>query len=147
MKLEIDIEPPEGAEFEIKYHLRPIPYYMRVFKPSCLFAGKVHALLCRKWISGRIKGRDLYDHLWFIAHEIPLNLCYLKQLMIQSGHLAEMGTLDHRQTVKLLQAKFKMIDYNQVRKDTSPFIEEPQKLDLWSEEFFSAITTEKLISV
>ena len=147
VKLEIDVGPPNGAEFEVKYHLRPIPYYVRLLKPSYLFAGKVHALLCRKWNSKRVKGRDLYDYLWFVAREIPLNLSYLNQLMIQSGHLPEAAMLDHRQILKLLQAKFNIIDYNQARKETSPFIKEAQKLDLWSEDFFSAITKEKLISV
>lgn len=147
VKLEIDIDPPVGAEFEVKYHIRPIPYYLQLLKPSYLFAGKVHALLCRNWNSGRIKGRDLYDYLWFVARETPLNLGYLKQLMIKSGHLAESARLDHRKALELLQAKFKAIDYNQARRETIPFIEEPQKLDLWSENFFSAVTTEKLISI
>lgn len=147
VKLEIDIFPPQGAEYEIKYHLRPIPYYVRLFKPPYLFAGKVHALLCRQWGSERVKGRDLYDFLWFVTREIPLHIGYLNQLMIQSGHLTESDRLDHRLLLEMLQARFKAIDYGQAKQETIPFVIDPQKLDLWSEDFFAAVTVEKLLSV
>ncbi len=46
IKLEVDTDPPPGAEYDIKYHLVPIPFSVRVFDLPSLFAGKVHALLC-----------------------------------------------------------------------------------------------------
>lgn len=48
IELEIDIDPPPGATFELKHQLMPIPYAVRLYSQSSLFAGKVHAILCRK---------------------------------------------------------------------------------------------------
>jgi hypothetical protein len=38
-----------------------------------LFAGKMHALLCRT-IRTDIKGRDWYDLIWFVKNNIPCDL-------------------------------------------------------------------------
>ncbi|AMR30011.1 hypothetical protein A0256_00565 [Mucilaginibacter sp. PAMC 26640] len=40
-----------------------------------LFAGKMHALLFRKW-GTNVKGRDWYDMEWYIRKGIPLNLAH-----------------------------------------------------------------------
>ena len=40
----------------------------------------------------------------------------------------------------MLQARFEMINYEQAKQDVLPFIADPNKLDLWSEEFFVDIT-------
>ena len=64
IKLEFDTNPPAGAEYEVKYLLMPVPCHVRLFSEPSLFAGKLHALLCRDWKSGRVKGRDLYDYEW-----------------------------------------------------------------------------------
>ena len=60
IKFEIDIDPPAFASFEHKYRLLPAPYEVNMYDMPSLFAGKIHAVLCRAWQS-RIKGRDLYD--------------------------------------------------------------------------------------
>jgi len=59
IKLEVDTDPPGGFETESRYLLQPIPFGLRVYRLPDLFAGKLHAVLCRKWQS-RIKGRDWY---------------------------------------------------------------------------------------
>ena len=50
------------------------------------FAGKMHAVLCRRWKS-RVKGRDWYDLVWYAANHPHLHLSHLEQRMNQSGHL------------------------------------------------------------
>ena len=65
IKLEIDTDPPAGAGFEIGYRLEPIPFSVRLYDRPSLFAGKVHALLCRNW-GQRVKGRD-FDSLHLSA--------------------------------------------------------------------------------
>lgn len=62
IKIEVDTNPPQGFETEIKYHLRPVPFSSRVYTMPDLFAGKMHALLCRGWKT-RVKGRDWYESL------------------------------------------------------------------------------------
>ena len=56
IKFEVDINPPMGATFETKFGLLPSPYQVRLYDMPSLFAGKIHACLCRNWKS-RVKGR------------------------------------------------------------------------------------------
>ncbi len=73
IKLEVDTDPPGGFETETRYLLQPIPFGLRVYRLPDLFAGKLHAVLCRKWQS-RIKGRDWYDLVWYAARHPHVNL-------------------------------------------------------------------------
>lgn len=58
IKFEIDTDPPAYAGFEHRYRLQPTPYEISLYDAPSLFAGKVHAVICRAWQS-RVKGRDL----------------------------------------------------------------------------------------
>ena len=58
IKFEIDINPPEGATYEMQYKLLPSPHEIKLYDKSSLLAGKIHAILCRNW-KNRTKGRDL----------------------------------------------------------------------------------------
>ena len=58
IKFEVDTNPPASASFERRYRLLPVPYEVMLYDMPSLFAGKVHAVICRAWKS-RIKGRDL----------------------------------------------------------------------------------------
>ena len=49
IKLEVDTLPPLGFETENKLLLKPFSFYVHCFTLPCLFAGKLHALLFRKW--------------------------------------------------------------------------------------------------
>lgn len=60
IKLEVDRKPPLGFDTEEKLLLRPFSFYVKCFSLPDLFAGKMHALLFRKW-KQRVKGRDWYD--------------------------------------------------------------------------------------
>ncbi len=145
IKLEIDTNPPAGAEYEVKYLLTPVPCHVRLFSESSLFAGKIHALLCREWKSGRMKGRDLYDYVWYLSRSTPLNIQHLEERMKQTGHLKMEVTLTSEDLKEMLTQKFSSIDYAQAKQDIIPFIKDPRILDLWSAEFFISITKDKLI--
>ncbi|MBC8412886.1 MAG: nucleotidyl transferase AbiEii/AbiGii toxin family protein [Nitrospira sp.] len=147
IKLEIDTNPPAGAEYEIKYLLRPVPCHVRLFSDSSLFAGKIHALLCRNWGGGLIKGRDLYDYVWYISRSTPLSILHLSERMKQTGHLKKNENLNYEDLKKMLEKKFTSIDYAQAKQDIMPFIKDPQILNLWSADFFSTITRDKLIHI
>lgn len=140
IKLEIDTAPPEGADYTVKYSLRPVPYSVLIFSDSSLFAGKLHALLCRIWKGNRMKGRDLYDFVWYIKNDIPLNLNHLKHRMLQTGHLEKHEPFTRSILLEQLQAKFSKIDFNQAKTDISPFIKDPAETDVWSEDFFNSIS-------
>src|SRR5690606_13262330 len=99
--LEVDTDPPsDEATTESSLLLLPAPFSVRTFRLEDLFAGKVHAVLCREW-KGRVKGRDWYDLVWFVAREIPLNLDYLIQRMRQSGRWAIKKKMSREDLLKL----------------------------------------------
>lgn len=143
IKLEVDTEPPPGATFEMKYQLRPVPYSVRLYSPSSLFAGKVHALLCRSWKT-RVKGRDFYDYVWFLSRSIPVNLTHLARRMQQTGHLPADAALTEKDLKNRLRKRFAAVDFNQAKKDVLPFIRNREAVALWSPDFFTTITEDKL---
>lgn len=52
IKFEIDVCPPTHAMFERRYQLRPSPYNIDLYDLPSLFAGKIHAVICRAWKTG-----------------------------------------------------------------------------------------------
>jgi predicted nucleotidyltransferase component of viral defense system len=103
IKLEIDTDPPGGFETEAKTLLQPIPFSVRTYKPPDLFAGKLHAILQRAWQSGRIKGRDYYDFVWYIAQGTPVRLSHLQERLRQTGGWPEDKQLSQTDLVILLK--------------------------------------------
>ena len=140
IKLEVDVMPPSGAEYEVKYSLRPIPYSIRIYSLSSLFAGKLHAVLCRGWESGRMKGRDLYDMVWYISRAIPVNLPHLEKRMKQTGNIENNEALSRAMLLKMLKEKFNSMDFKQAKIDIIPFIKDPAAVAPWSNIFFNSIS-------
>ncbi len=138
IKLEIDTEPPPGATTEMLTRLVPTPHQVRVYDLPSLFAGKLHAVLCRNWKS-RVKGRDFYDLVWYVGRRIPLNLAHLEARMRQSGDWSLEIPLDALGLRKRLEERFASIDFDQAKDDIAPFLKDPRELSLWSESFFMAL--------
>jgi hypothetical protein len=103
-----------------------------------LFAGKLHALLFRKWKS-RVKGRDWYDFVWFTGHHPRLNLRHLEQRMRQTGHWDERSPLTTEAFHALLQQAIDRLDVRQAKEEVRPFLKDPSIVDVWSREFFASL--------
>ena len=88
IKIEVDRKPPMGFTTEMKLLTRPFSFYVRCFDRPSLFAGKMHALLFRKWIN-RVKGRDWYDLEWYIKKGIPLDLNHFANRAKDTGDWKE----------------------------------------------------------
>ncbi len=140
VRLEIDTDPPEGFSTEAKYLLTPSPFSVRTYSPSDLFAGKLHALLCREW-KGRIKGRDWYDFLWFIEQRIPVHLRHLELRLKQTGHLPLKETLNRETLLKLLKKRIHSVNFDQAKEDVITFLKDPRKVEIWSPDFFEAVSS------
>ena len=95
IKLEVDIDPPPGFATEVRYLLRPVPFSVRTFSLPDLFAGKMHAVLCREWKS-RVKGRDWYDLVWFAAYHPELTSRPPRAEDAADGALDGVGAVDGR---------------------------------------------------
>lgn len=139
IKLELDTDPPPGSQYEVKTLLVPIPFSIKIFTKADLFAGKIHAVLCRQWKS-RVKGRDFYDLLWFMGQGIPCRIEYLKEKMIQTGHWGKGDSLDRDVLLQLLHKKFAAIDFEQVKRDVRPFLKDNDEIALWNRDFFLQAT-------
>ena len=139
IKFEIDTTPPEGATFETKFGLLPSPYQVRLYDISSLFAGKIHACLCRNWKT-RVKGRDFYDYVFFLSLGAEVNIAHLKARLVQSQFIDDDFNLTIDNLKELLNERFAAIDFEQAKEDVLPFIKDKSKLNLWSKEFFIEIT-------
>jgi predicted nucleotidyltransferase component of viral defense system len=135
IKLEIDTDPPSGFSTETRYLLRPVPFAVRTFSLPDLFAGKMHAVLCREWKS-RVKGRDWYDLVWFAAYHAELHLSHLEQRMRQTGHWEGATALTATEFRLLLTRRIDLVNIDQIRREVEPFVKDTASLALWSKEFF-----------
>ncbi len=135
IKFEIDVNPPSGATYEEKDKLLPSPHRIKLYDKESLFAGKIHAILCRNW-KARTKGRDLYDFIFFIATNTKVNLELLKNKLVESKYINEKDKFDVEILKKLLTKKFKEISFEDAKEDVKPFIKDATCLNLWSYDFF-----------
>jgi predicted nucleotidyltransferase component of viral defense system len=139
IKFEVDVNPPLYANSEIKFRLLPFPYQVRVYDESSLFAGKIHAVIARSW-KNRIKGRDLYDYVYYLSLETKVNLKHLEARLKQTNTIDENIKLTRDVLIDILEKRFNQIDYDIAKSDVKPFIKDQSSLDLWSREFFNSIT-------
>ena len=139
IKFEVDINPSEYAGFEHKYRLLPSPYEVNLYDMPSLFAGKIHAVLCRAWKS-RIKGRDLYDYVFYLARGSVVNQKHLRARLLQSGFISEDAECTLPELRHMLYEKFDTIDFRQAKQDVEPFIRDTASLSMWNADFFKQIT-------
>jgi predicted nucleotidyltransferase component of viral defense system len=138
IKLEIDTDPPDGFETEAKYLFQPLPFSVNTYKMPYLFAGKMHAILCRGW-GKRVKGRDWYDLVWYVGRNIPLALKHLENRMKQTGHMKEDEILTEELLKEKLQERIKTVDFYDAGKDVENLIKDQSSFELWSEDFFRVV--------
>ena len=140
IRLEVDTDPPANFETETRYVLRPVPFPVRTYRLPDLFAGKLHAILCRKWKT-RVKGRDWYDLVWYIAHHPQVRLAHLESRIRQSGDYTNDEALAPEILQALLRRAVDGLDVEKARQEVAPFIRDQRVLDMWSQEFFAEIIT------
>ncbi|OGF67687.1 MAG: hypothetical protein A2Y62_11220 [Candidatus Fischerbacteria bacterium RBG_13_37_8] len=137
IKIEIDTIPPEGSKMEVKYLDFPFVSSVTIQDKPSLFAGKVHALLCREYI----KGRDWYDFLWYTSQRIKINYSYLASALNQQGTWKDQDievNLDW--CMAELGKAIKSIAWKRMAEDVRRFVRvaEQPSLNLWSKELFLA---------
>ena len=138
IRLDVDTDPPPLARYDVLTLLTPIPFQVRLFDLPCLFAGKLHALLCRDWMM-RVKGRDFYDFVWYLGRRIRCDVRHLQARMEQTGHWQAGEDLDVARLRRLLTRRFEQVDFDQARSDIRPFIRDDAELALWDRTFFQSL--------
>ena len=123
IKLEVDTDPPPGFATETRFLLQPIPFSVKVYDPPSLFAGKMHAVLCRGW-GTRVKGRDWYDLVWYLSKRPPVtpNLVLLQNALDQTEG---QGAVDGSGWARSLLDRLESPDMSTLAADVQPFLERP----------------------
>ncbi len=135
IKLEVDTNPPLGSGYELQYLDFPFVSAVAVQDKSSLFAGKIHALLCRNYV----KGRDWYDFIWYTSQGIGINYEFLTSAINQLGSWQNQNIkTDKTWVLSELEKKITSLNWKQVSEDVRRFIRtgEQTSLDLWSKELF-----------
>lgn len=136
IKLEIDTNPPSGAITKNANLDFPILHQIKVGDIETLFAGKIHALLCRNFM----KGRDWYDFLWYVKNNSKINFDQLKSALFQMGPYKgqALKVVDSAFVAQELDRKIRTLDWREVRKDVERFLkpDELESLKIWDEELF-----------
>jgi len=135
IKIEIDRIPPLGFETEEKLLIKPFSFYTNCFTLPNLFAGKLHALLFRKW-KNRVKGRDWYDMEWYVRKGVPLNMNHFLNRAIETGDWNK-TTISQEEILVLLNEKITSVSFTAVKEDVRKFIQDSKKLDIWSPAYFN----------
>jgi predicted nucleotidyltransferase component of viral defense system len=134
IKIEVDRQPPLNFETEEKLLLRPFSFYIKCFTRPSLFAGKMHALLFRKW-KNRVKGRDWYDLEWYIKKGIPLDVNHFLTRANDTNDWQE-NRISNDQIIELLEIKIEAVDFSSIKEDVVRFIKDDDVLSIWSPQYF-----------
>jgi len=144
IKFEVDTQPPLDFESEKKTLLIPSPFIINTMTLPSLFAGKMHAILCRNW-STRPKGRDWYDLVWYISHGVALDLKHLNARLqqnctwIENQNIVLKREIEPSYILELLTTRIENLDISMAKRDVEVFIADKSVLDFWSQDFFKQI--------
>ena len=134
IKLEIDTRPPAGARCERRIVTRYVTFLLQHYDLPSLLAGKLHAVITRKYA----KGRDWYDLMWYLSQRPPVapNLPLLQAALDQTQGSGRLDALAWKQ---LVQARLTALDIRAVSEDVRPFLERPQDAALLTHDNLAAL--------
>lgn len=130
VKIEVDTNPPAGAGLTTTVVRRHLILQLQHHDRASLLAGKLHAILQRAYL----KGRDLYDLLWYLSDPTwpPPNLTLLNNALRQTGWRGEPLTQDNwRQAV---HQRLRTVAWERVVDDVRPFLEPGVDLNMLNRE-------------
>lgn len=135
VKIELDVNPPQGSIIEQNFIDFPVDFGIGSQNLGSLFAGKCHALLCRKFV----KGRDWYDFAWYISKKVIPNYELLGNALKQAGPWEGNDLMVNSNWLReKLKEKINIIDWIEAVDDVTRFLhpEQRESLSLWGKRFF-----------
>lgn len=130
VKVELDLNPPQGAKYETTLVRRHVVLNILHHDKPSLFAGKLHALMTRRYT----KGRDLYDLIWYLTDKalpepnLKLLNAALKQTEWNGPVLTKNNWRDY------LAKKLSSINWKTAKDDALPFLEHEADANLITQE-------------
>ena len=134
IKVKVDTRPPEGGHCERQIVTRHLSFLLQYYDPPSLMAGKLHALMTRRYA----KGRDWYGLVWYLSQRPPVapNLTLLRNALEQTqGKEHE----DAQQWTAAVKNRLLVLDMKALLEDVGPFLERPKDA--------SMITRENLLAL
>ncbi|HZZ58153.1 MAG TPA: nucleotidyl transferase AbiEii/AbiGii toxin family protein [Opitutaceae bacterium] len=133
VSFEIDLDPPGRTQGEAKtLAIAGNQVTVPTLNLPSLMAGKLHILLTRK---DREKGRDWFDYAWYRRASIVPNVPQLQSAIAQTSDGPEA-----RFWMSYLRERTKTVNWQQVRDDVKPFLEDPAAADSLNEVAISRLT-------
>lgn len=130
IKIEIDNNPPKGAKLENMLVNKYFILSFLCYDISSLFAGKLHAILSRKYT----KGRDFFDLGWYLTKwkDISPNIPLLTNALKQTGWRKEYPRTDNWKD--FLAEVVTRVDWALVKRDVESFLENPKDAGIFTKE-------------
>lgn len=132
IKVEIDTNPPADQKTASGTVLWPSAFSVVSQDMPTLFAGKIHALLCRTYE----KGRDWYDFLWYVQRGTHVNRQYLKNALVQTNYANKSDSTDIPYIKEALKKRLGEVDFQKIKDDVRPLVQNSREIDLWSKGIF-----------
>jgi predicted nucleotidyltransferase component of viral defense system len=130
VKIEVDTKPPPGAILSTTVVRRHVTLNLQHHDRASLLAGKLHAVLQRPYV----KGRDLYDLLWYLSDpDWPApNLALLNNALQQSKWTG--NSLNENNWRKVVARRLQGIVWERVVADVLPFLDQTADANLLTRE-------------
>jgi len=130
VKVEVDSNPPAGARVVATIVRRHVILNLRHHDKASLFAGKLHAVLARRYT----KGRDIYDLLWYLSDRTwpPPNIELLNNALKQTRWQGPQITAENWR--QLVSARLETIPWKRAVEDVRPFLERAEDVALLTKE-------------
>jgi predicted nucleotidyltransferase component of viral defense system len=135
IKFEVDTNPPSGSDQQISYLDFPFVSSVTTQDLPSLFAGKIHALLCREYT----KGRDWYDFIWYAGRETGINYAFLASALKQQGPWqGKELNVDKEWCIDALGEKICSLNWQESKDDIRRFVRQNElaSIELWDQELF-----------
>ncbi len=137
VKIDVNTEPPEGARYEKFAMNDPLNYYLCALDKPSMFAGKIGAVIARRW-GNRIKGRDLYDYLWYVGNGTPINMEYMRSNLVNQDIIGPDDDFDLDRLRQILNDRFDVIDYASALEDVWAYVTDGPMPNDWNPDLFKA---------
>ena len=126
VKIEVDTEPPKGAELETSLIRRHVLLNLQHHDKASLLAGKLHAILQRPYP----KGRDIYDLTWYLGDRNwpDPNVKMLNNALAQTDWTGSTITVANWRNITL--ARIESYSWDQLISDVQPFLQDQQEIEL-----------------
>jgi predicted nucleotidyltransferase component of viral defense system len=130
IKVEVDTNPPSGAGVASTIVRRHVTLNLRHHDKASLLAGKLHAVLTRRYT----KGRDIYDLIWYLSDRTwpGPNIKFLNNALRQTGWDGPEVTLPNWR--ELVCQRVEKFQWKQIVRDVEPFLERPEDIVLLTKE-------------